>query len=384
MSKKKIIIVILLILIILAAVVFSLYLIDSNKMKQGEPVLFSTWGKKYAPKEKENADMNIVLSLEDKISDNSVWCGTFNLIWNDLKNDLAKQDIEFTPQLDIVKNLNKGTFNTSHLSENSYYKVYGHPNEELKKTIEKAIKDKFNETSNILDDFDWKNRGENDYFLYSMLKKEFEFTKEFTEFKNGRFGKYENVKYFGINNSTNESVREQVSVLYYNSDEDFAIKLNTKTNDEVIIAKGLEAQTFMQSYEKIQEYAQKYSMTSVFEPNINKNEEVKIPNISFNLKKEIKEVENKPFLFSNGLEYEIEKAMQTIEFDLDKKGGKIKSEAGMMNKESIGIPDIARPRKFVVDDTFTIFLKENDKELPYFAATISDISKVQSGVELEK
>ncbi len=40
------------------------------------------------------------------------WCGTFNLIWNDLKNELAKKDIEFTPQLDVVRNLNKGTFNT--------------------------------------------------------------------------------------------------------------------------------------------------------------------------------------------------------------------------------------------------------------------------------
>lgn len=37
-------------------------------------------------------------------------------------------------------------------------------------------------------------------------------------------------------------------------------------------------------------------------------------------------------------------------------------------------------REFLVDDTFTIFLKENSKELPYFAAKISDISSVQSDV----
>ena len=38
------------------------------------------------------------------------------------------------------------------------------------------------------------------------------------------------------------------------------------------------------------------------------------------------------------------------------------------------------PREFLVDDTFTIFLKENSKDLPYFATKISDISSVQSDV----
>lgn len=46
------------------------------------------------------------LTLEDEIKDDTIWCGTFQLIWNDLKNDLAKQDIVFIPQLKVVENLN--------------------------------------------------------------------------------------------------------------------------------------------------------------------------------------------------------------------------------------------------------------------------------------
>ena len=64
-----------------------------------------------------------------------------------------------------------------------------------------------------------------------------EFEKEFEELENGQFGNYENVKYFGIKKKTSEKVREQVKVLYYNSKEDFAIKLLTKSNDEVIISR---------------------------------------------------------------------------------------------------------------------------------------------------
>lgn len=380
--NKKIKIGIMVILILVLVIIASLYLIDLNRMRNNQEVLFSTWGRKYAPSEinpKVENKINIVLSLEDTISDNTAWCGTFNLIWNDLKNDLAKQDIEFTPQLEVVKNLNKGTFDTSQLSEESYYKVYGTPSIALKQQIEQAIKEKFNETSDILDDFNWEGRDPKDYFLYAMLKKEFEFPKVFTELEKGKFGNYENVSYFGINAETEEEVKNQVQVLYYNSKTDFAVKLITKTKDEVIITRGSKQNTFGSMYQKIQEKQKAYKGTQDF----TENDILKIPNITFDLKQEFKEIQNKSFYFSNGEEYSIEKALQTIQFELDKKGGKIKSEAGMMAKCEAIMLKPEEVREFVVDDAFTIFLKEKDKELPYFAANIADITKVQKEAKKE-
>ena len=111
------------------------------------------------------------------------------------------------------------------------------------------------------------------------------------------------------------------------------------------------------------------------------NDTFKMPYITFNLKEEITEVENKPFYFSTGDEYVIEMALQTIQFDLDEKGGRVKSEAGMMVNEMAMI-EPQEPRRFNVDQTFSIFLIEEGKKLPYFAAKISDISSVQSGVEI--
>lgn len=322
--------------------------------------------------DKASTDMHIVTSLEDKITDNTAWCGTFNLIWNDLKNDLAKQDIIFENQSEIVDNLNKGTFNTSYLSENSYYKVYGVPSLALKAEIEKAIREKFNETSDILDDFDWSNGDLKDYFLYAMLKKEFEFPTIFTELEDGKFGNYENVKYFGIDESSDKEVRNQVEILYYDSKEDFAIKLLTKSDDEVILVKGAKEDTFGNIYEEIIKKDELYEGNH----NLTEGERLQIPNIKFDLKEEINEVENNVFSFANGDEYVIEKALQTIQFELDKKGGKIKSEAGMMVKDAALVME-GEPREFLIDDTFSIFLIEEGKELPYFAAKISDITTVQ-------
>jgi len=374
---KKIIVIMLLIIMILIVMIGCAYLIDQKRMDNNEPVIFSTWGAQYVPPVKDGGDnkkMKIVTSLEDTISDNTAWCGTFNLIWNDLKNDLAKQDIKFAENSNIVDNLNKGTFTVDDLSEDSYYKIYGAPTLELKAQIEKAIKEKFDETSDILDDFSWGSRSDKDYFLYSMLKKKFEYPKEFDKLDDGTFGEYNNVKYFGLTTKTKAEVREQIDVLYYNSEDDFALKIKTKGNDEIIVSVGNKENSFLNIYNNILSVSEKYEDSK----KLRNNDAFKMPYISFDLKEEITEVENKPFYFSNGDEYIIDKALQTIKFELDEKGGKIKSEAGMSLKATSAMP--REPRKFNVDQIFTIFLKETGKELPYFAAKISDISLVQSGI----
>lgn len=308
-------------------------------------------------------EINVILSLIDELKDNSIWCGTFNLIWNDFKNDIVKQDIIFTPQLKIVENLNKNTFNINHLSENSYYKIYGKPSIELKNKIKEEIKNKFNETSDILDDF---NYNENKYFLYVMLKKEFKFLNPFSKLNNAPFKNYSNIEYFGINKMTEDIVRSQVKVLYYNSTTNYAIKLITKTNDEVIISLGNTSNTFLNIYNEILE------KTSEYRGNINltDTDKVQIPCLNFKIKKEFIELENKPFLFKDKSEYTIDKALQTIQITLDETGGKIKSEAGMASKMMLS-PIL--PRNFIFNNNFCLFLKEKDKELPYFAIKVTDI-----------
>ncbi len=322
--------------------------------------------------EKEPKTIKTVLSLEDDVQNDTIWCGTFQLIWNDLKNDLAKQDIEFRPQLKVVENLNKETFTTNDISDKYYYKKIGTPSLALKEEIEKAIKEKFNETSDILDDFEWENRNIEDYFLYAMLKKEFQFEKAFEELENGKFGNYDNVKYFGIKKDETGELRNQVDVLYYNSKNDFAIKLKTKQEDEVILCKNPQGKTFNDIYKNITEKEANYKGEKTLE----EGEKLKIPNIKLKEKNEFTEIQQKSFLFSNGDEYEIEKAIQTIELELDRTGGKIKSEAGMMvEKASLMVPE--SQREFLLDDTFAMFLIEKGKKTPYFAGKINDITQFQ-------
>lgn len=320
---------------------------------------------------KETLGVEVVPTLSDKIGTDISWCPTFQLIWNDFKNEIVREDIKFEQQLDILDNLNKGEFTTNDISDSHYYKVYGRKNLKLKNKIESAIKEKFNQESEILDKFDWSpdelDSGKDvidRYFLYSMLYREFEFNKKFDTFNN-KFKDKENIKYFGIVKD-NDVIRDQIKVYYYNNEEDFAIKLLTKNSDEIIIIKNPKGNTFDEIYKNILN-----KKVTVFKSNDN----FMMPVIDFNVLREYVELENKEIKTLDGI-YMIDKAIQSIKFSLDEKGGKVKSEAGMDVKFETSVLE-NKSRYFYVNDTFALFLKESNKDKPYFALRVDDISKFQ-------
>lgn len=319
---------------------------------------------------KETVGVDVVPTLSDKISKDTSWCPTFQLIWNDFKNDIVKEDIKFDEKLDMLDNLNKEDFTLNDISDSYYFKIYGRKNLELKSKIENAIKEKFNQNSDILDKFDWSSDALDSggdtidrYFLYSMLYREFEFNKKFDSFTD-KFKDKENVKYFGIAKS-NDEIRSQIKVYYYNDENDFAVKLITKNNDEIIVIKNPKGETFDEIYKSV-ENKKEYEF--------NDTDNFMMPKIDFNVLREYTELENKEINTLDGT-YTIEKAIQSIMFSLDEKGGKVKSEAGMDVKYEASSMVIRR--NFYVNDTFTLFLKESNKKKPYFAVRVDDISKFQ-------
>ena len=375
MSKKRKILIIFGILIILFIIVF-VVINKANIFSQKVTKLQSVEG------------ITVVPTMNDTITADSSWCGTFQLVWNDMKNEVVKKDVIFNPQLDMVKNLNKEDFNETMLSEDYYYKIYGLKSLALKEQIENGIKEKFNQTSNILNDFNWSeseldnlnNPNVRRYFFYTMLYRKFEFLQEFDKLDNGKFGnKYKDVQYFGIDENTENSVGNQITVLYYNSKDDFAIIVNTKTDDEVIFCKSPNGSNFNEIYENMNNESNKYTGSRSFK-NV---DEFKAPNLEFDEKKEYTELANKEFKTADPYydTAEIQKAIQTIKFSLDEKGGEIKSEAAIDMTASVtsvvSKPKADEPRYFYVDDTFAIFLREKGKTKPYFAGRIDNITKFQ-------
>lgn len=359
-SVKIILLIILILLIVCAVYIFI-------KKKEGRKV-----------KEKNSAkEFNIVPTMNDEIGEDGAWCGTFQLVWNDLKNEFVKKDVIFLEDREnkMVKNLNEESFKKDMISDDYYYTKFGPRVMRVKEEIEKAIKEKFNQESDILNDFAWEKEEKEDmlnYIFYAMLYREFEFLNKFDDLGKGKFAdKYNNVEYFGIGEDTEKEVGEQITVLYYNSKDDFAVKIATKNKDDVIFCKKPEGKTFKEIYDNMMKKEKEYDGIKSF----GELDKFKAPKLKFNTKREYTELEAKSFETAdpNHPLMQIEKAIQTIQFEINEKGGKVKSEAGIAVLDAMAVSE--EPRKMYLDDTFTLFLKEEEKDTPYFAAKITDISK---------
>ena len=297
------------------------------------------------------------------IDTNKVWIGTFNLIWNDFMDEVVGGEIEFEDGYsELASQLNEKTFTTKQLSPNSYFKIYGESTLELKNKIANTLKDKFNEESNVLDRVAWGQN--NSYILYAMLKKDFTYLEEFPELEAETFkGSEEKVKYFGIQPDTAQLGNKNVEILFYHSKEDFAIKLKTNEGEEIILYKTTgQDKSFEENYMELQEKSQNYDGDTEF----NKNDTLKIPYI--HLKDEINYDELCGRMIKGTYIY-IRQAIQTIDFDLNNVGGNVKSES--LIEYTYG-GTLEEGKELIFDSDFILYLKENDKEKPYFALKVDN------------
>ena len=296
-------------------------------------------------------------TLKDKL-----WCVTFQLVWNELSEKFVKGPINFVggnPQ--IADELNKKLYTSEILSEKSYYTTYGKVSKKLKKTIEKTIYKKFKEKSDVLDMVNWN--AKNSYLFYSILKKNFTFLTAFDRLDSASFNNSsEQVKYFGINSKSDKKLKDNLSVLFYNSPDEYAVKLRTKENENVILYRTEKEDSFTNYFD----YISKNSQFAPFE----ENDELIIPDIDVN--KTIsynelcgKKIENTDFVISQ--------ALQTIQFKLDNKGGSLKSEAIITIMKTALMPTVEKPRYFYFDKPFVLFLMEEGKDKPYYAMKVDNI-----------
>ncbi len=381
MDKKYIILII--IAIILAGILVSIFvtkneeqIVPSNNISD----LNNNGIEEKEEKKEENNEIEVLATNLEELKPNSAWCGTFQLVWNDMQNEVVGQEIVFNPQLKVVENLNKQTFKEEDISEEYYYKKFGLKTLELKEEIENGIKDKFDETSDILDKLDWSESAlsteEDDrYLFYAMLKKEFKFENKFDELERGSFeNKYDDIEYFGIQEGTDKSVRNQVDVWYEFGENDFAVSLNTSDGDEVILVRNPEGKSFEEVYENADGKSMLYEGIHSF----GEKDTLKVPKIDMDVLKKYEELKNKEFPTADGKTGIIAEAIQSIQMQLDHTGGKIKSEAAIdMIKETAIMPEEGDGREFNFDGKFVIFLKESSKDKPYFAASIEDIKLFQ-------
>lgn len=296
---------------------------------------------------------------------NNVWVGSFQIAWNEFIEIIGK-DIEFEDGENfLLSELNKKYFTKEDLSEKDYYINIGKTTPELKQTIINDLKEKFKfNDSNILDKIDFKNSTNNSYTIYSTLIKKFEFITPFDKLGYYRFANYEeNVEYFGINNASNEDLNNNIEVLLYDTNE-CAVKLLTKENEEIILYRTDNTNSFIEIYNELVNKSTNFKGNRSFVM----EDEIKIPYINVNTIINYDELCGHFIKDTN--EMYISNAFQNIIFNLNEKGGNLISEASIKTEYN---SEVENARYFNFNDSFIIFMKEKNKQQPYFAIRINNL-----------
>lgn len=232
----------------------------------------------------------------------------------------------------------------------------------LKGKIKSDIKEKFGSSSDILDKINWEAKN-TEYLTYAMLKKKFTFETPFQKLESNTFGNTNvKVKYFGLDSTAGEDAFKQVTVLFHNSDTDFAIKIDTLEGEDLILYRTDNVDNFSDAYAEIIKKAKLFSGRK----NMKYGDDIlKIPFIKVNAIINYDALCNKIIKNSNGAYLKF--AIQTVDFSLNNYGGNLTSEASVGISKGISA---VHPRYFNFTDTFVLYLKEKNKDLPYFALFI--------------
>ena len=270
----------------------------------------------------------------DEHTVNNLWIGTLDLAWKDLEEKVGGR-IELEENIDIANELNNSSFSKEMLDENDY-------TINVTRTVTNGynIETKLNKNLNFLYSFDNFN---NDY--------------------NYTFGKAGNdyIKYFGINNASKEELNQNVEVLFYNGNNDFAVLLNTKEGDEIILYRTDENKSFNEYYEDIKNKKDNYNGSTTFE----ENDELLVPYVNVNGTVAYNELVDKIIKNTNGMY--ISNVIQDVNFNLNESGCNMQSHATMTTEYlSVG------SRYFWFRDTFIIFMKEGNSNMPYFALKVDN------------
>ncbi len=283
-------------------------------------------------------------STLDENTINNLWVGTLDLAWKDLEEKLGKDKIELGGEnLQIANDLNSSTFTKEMLDSEDY-------NINVERTLT------------------------NGYKIDATLNKELHFLESFDNFSDDYAWKFgdgdEFIKYFGINNASPEKMNKNVEILFYNRmqdtpwlSNDFAIKLNTKEGDEIILYRTDDKKSFDEYYQDIKNKSNTYKEDT----NFSEKDELRVPYIKINGMISYNELYGKEIKNSNGLYiYEV---IQNVNFSLNEKGCNLSSKSTMVTEY---LEFSNEPRYCFFQDTFILFMQEANSENPYFALKVDN------------
>lgn len=311
---------------------------------------------------------------------NNIWCSSFQLAWNEMKDSVIKNDINVTGAEKLCQRLNNAKQKKTDLAEDSYYAAAGKAaggiankiTADMAKRFPSVQVPQFNSTDDLI-----AYAYLETYIKFKIPYKQNEEAFSFIDSS----GNKTPVKSFGVWGDFQmgfEPPYKEIEVLYYESDPNqkntkFALDLCKDTKPYQIVISNIEPNESLEhTYSDLQDRIAKFksnpenqALTEFSEADI-----LYVPELFWKITHRISEIERKPLSNAgfNGLP--ISSAIQMITFRLDRSGVVLKSESMLLGA--------AIPRQFVLDKPFLIYLKKRDAQQPFFVMWVDNAELLTS------
>ncbi len=296
---------------------------------------------------------------------NLLWCGTFQLAWNEACR-LTGGDLQFGSNT-VVSVLNQHSFAKKSLDEDCYVAMAGFVKDNIHDKIRKAVQEKFHGVFNprFIPDKAVTPRPQ-DFVAYACLYKNLNFPTPFERLDDSLMFEGVPVPAFGIGEYKTAlgAIYPQVSILDYRTEDDFVIELKTKSpNDRLILAKLQPnltlAETIMSVSNRIAEGQAEAAST---------NDLLLVPRMKLDLTREYTELEGLHLIPRDpkvAKDLNILGAVQDTFFVMNEKGVELRSEAHLefgCAKQGEPVPK----HRMIFNKAFLILMEQRDAKMPYF------------------
>ncbi|MBN2209822.1 MAG: hypothetical protein JW709_00355 [Sedimentisphaerales bacterium] len=307
---------------------------------------------------------------------NVIWCLSSQLAWDALKDDVIRQPIEVANAEDVTQRLNQAAVSAKDILQESYYARAGYAKDDIYLQIQQDMAQRFPNV-NVSDLI--KPDAQTAIMAYAYLQAAVKFEIPFLDYyqpleflSGGKGTKKTAVEAFGIwiaKSSQRRKILEQIEVLFcegYGQPKECAIDPSKNTKPyQVILAivpwQGTLQETIVYTEDKIIN-----ASLPDYERDLNDTDKLLIPRIAWKLRHHFSELEGEDKLLNNpGFEgLYIDKAIQDIEFSLDRTGASVAS--------GFFIPVLLAPRYFIFDKPFLVYMKIRSHDKPFFAMWVEN------------
>ena len=292
---------------------------------------------------------------------NYIWGAAMNLAWNEMKDNIIKEDIKLDTKDNIIlamlDSFNMGVFDKSDMNENSYYIKSGFGQNTVD-TINKESRKKF--PSKSFDDLEIY-LGSLEFISYAYFLKEVEYL---TEFKKDKVDfNDQSVKGFYAGS---DAQRDNIQVVKYWSDNKFIVALKLKQeNDIIFLAKGFDMDNPENIVAEINKYNSFGKLASI--------DSFKMPELHLDYHRDYEEFIGKNFINDAWKKYSITKMFENIKFDMDNKGARVENEGVIAVEIGAMPPEENKIRNFILDEPFWVLMKQKDSDNPYFILGVNNV-----------